>query len=573
MNSVTSVILATVVSLGVVAGSGINTAIAGSLSGAYLAGKHAGNRSDVEAAARYFAKALARDPENAALMEQALIYQAATGQIELALRSAKSLEAARPGHRMAALMLTADALRSGELETARTRLAETPGAYHPLVGAMLSAWSAYDPADLTAAEAAFATLDNRPIFKIFAGYHTGLMRHASGDVAGALEAFKGIAEQMQVPTGRMARAYGAALRDAGQVEEARAIYEGAMSVSVSDALMEADLAALEAGTEVEPLVLSPQDGAAEALFGLAAALGRDGEERLSLFYTRIAAWLRPDFNDAALLAAELLEGEEQYLLAIDAYETIPATSALSRSAEIGRADSLRKMGEEEQATEALKSLTRREPDAIDAHIALGDLLRRAEKFEDGAKAYSAAIRLMEDAGRPNWVLYYERGICYERSGEWDKAEADFFKALELQPDQPLVLNYLGYSWLEKGLNLDRALGMIEKAVQQRPDDGYIVDSLGWAHYLLENYPSAVRELEKAVELRPIDPVINDHLGDALWKVGRKLEAAFQWRRALSFDPEEKDAKRIRLKLADGLDAVLKSENAAKDTESSTANDG
>lgn len=544
-----------------------------SLSGAYLAGKHAGNRSDVEQAAKYYTRALARDPENAWLMEQALIYQAAAGKIDQALVSAKSLEKARPGHRMAALMLTADAFRRDDLAAARQRLTDEPNAYHPLVGAMLLAWSSSEDDNMEAAEAAFSGLDDRPIFKIFAGYHTGLLRHSKGDATGAVEAYKLIVEQMETATGRMARAYGAALRDTGSVEEARKVYEAAIAVSVSDALMESDLAALEADTPVEPLVATPQHGAAEALFGLAAALGRDGEERLSLFYTRLAGWLRPGFDDASLLAAELLESEGQYALAIESYEAIPSTSVLSRSAEIGRADSLRKMGEQDQAIEALKTLTRREPDAVDAHIALGDLMRRAEMHLDAVKAYNAAIDLMEKANRPNWVLYYERGISFERSDQWEKAEADFFKALELQPDQPLVLNYLGYSWLEKGLNLDQALDMIERAVAQRPEDGYIVDSLGWAFYLLEDYPNAVAQLERAVELRPVDPVINDHFGDALWQVGRKLEAAFQWRRALSFDPEPEDARRISAKLADGLDEVLRREAAAEPTESSTANDG
>lgn len=162
-------------------------------------------------------------------------------------------------------------------------------------------------------------------------------------------------------------------------------------------------------------------------------------------------------------------------------------------------------------------------------------------------------------GRPNWVLFYQRGICYERSGEWAKAEADFFLALDMEPDQPLVLNYLGYSWLEMGLNYQEALDMIRRAVAARPSDGYIVDSLGWGYYRIGDFENAVKELERAVELRPVDAVINDHFGDALWRVGRKREAEFQWRRALSFDPEEKDAKRILRKLEVGLDVVLAEE--------------
>ncbi len=540
------------------------------LSGSYLSGQHAANKSDIEAAARYYASALRRDPGNAGLMEQALVFQAAAGQIEQALMVAKTLEAAQPGHRMAALMLTAEAFRRGDLADAKARIGVAPTAYHPLVGAMLDAWAKFGLGEVEAAETSFDVLEDRPVFQIFAGYHKGLMRQAAGNEAGAVEAFAGIVSQMQVPTGRVARAYGASLRANGANDEALKIYQGAMAASVSDAILEAEVDALKAGAAPVMLVSTAQEGAAEALFGLAAALGRDGEERLSLFYTRIAMWLRPGFDDAALLAAELLQDEGQYDLAISVYEEIPVGNPLSRTAEIGRAEALRLKGSEAEAAEALRAVIRREPDAIDAHIALGDILRRGEKYAESAVAYDTAITLMEAADRPNWVLYYERGISRERSGQWDGAEADFFRALELKPDQPLVLNYLGYSWLEKGVNLDRALAMIQKAVEQRSDDGYIVDSLGWAYYLLEDYPKAVAELERAVELRPIDPVINDHFGDALWQVGRKLEAQFQWRRSLSFEPEPEAAALTRRKLADGLDIVAAEEAARKDASAAPA---
>ena len=153
---------------------------------------------------------------------------------------------------------------------------------------------------------------------------------------------------------------------------------------------------------------------------------------------------------------------------------------------------------------------------------------------------------------PRWALYYSRGIAYERSNQWNLAEADLEHALELKPDQPLVLNYLGYSWIDRGEKLHRGLKMIEKAVELRPDDGYIVDSLGWAHYRLGDYASAVEYLEKALELVPEDPTINDHLGDAYWKSGRMTEARYQWRRALQFKPDKEDVKPIEAKLDRGL---------------------
>lgn len=555
--------------------AGIAPASAQGLAGSYLAGKHAANVSDVEQAARYFGEALARDPENLSLMEQALIYQTAAGRAESAIPLAEKIVAGAPDHRLSHLLLVAADFRAGDYAAAAKRVEDAPSAHHPLVAGMLGAWAAYASGGSAAGEAKFATLGDSPIFRVFSRYHTGLMRHAEGDAAAAVEAFEDAADEMNAPTGRFARAYAGALRVSGDEDKARTIYQGALGIAVGDPVFAAELNGMDSGETPKLLVTTPEEGAAEALYGLAAALGREGDERLSLFYARVALFLRPDFDDASLLAAELLESQSQFALAIEAYEAISADSPMSRSAEIGRADALRQMGQQDQAIEALRALTRRELGAVDAHIALGDLLRRAERFGEAAKAYDAAIKLMEAADRPNWVLYYERGISYERSDQWEKAEADFFRALELQPDQPLVLNYLGYSWLEMGMNLDRALDMIEKAVEQRPQDGYIVDSLGWAHYLMENFPEAVTELERAVELRPIDPVINDHLGDALWRVGRRLEAEFQWKRALSFEPEDEDRDRIVRKLDVGLDVVLADEERedAEPSGDATANDG
>jgi Flp pilus assembly protein TadD len=163
------------------------------------------------------------------------------------------------------------------------------------------------------------------------------------------------------------------------------------------------------------------------------------------------------------------------------------------------------------------------------------------------------VQRFRAAGLPErWSLFYSRGIALERSGQWKRAEADLLHALELKPDQPLVLNYLGYSWIDRGENLERGLKMVEKAVELRPEDGYIVDSLGWAHYRLGDYPNAVQYLEKAIELVPEDPTINDHLGDAYWQNGRSIEARYQWRRALQFGPQEDEVKPIEAKLESGL---------------------
>jgi tetratricopeptide (TPR) repeat protein len=201
------------------------------------------------------------------------------------------------------------------------------------------------------------------------------------------------------------------------------------------------------------------------------------------------------------------------------------------------------------------------------HVTLGDLRRQSKDFDAAVRAYDAALALYEDETPAQWFVYYARAISFERLDRWEQAEADFRKALDLNPDHPQVLNYLGYSLVEKRMKLDEALSMIERAVDARPNSGHIVDSLGWVLYRLGRYEDAVPHMERAAELMPVDPVVNDHLGDVLWAVGRYREAEFQWKRALSFiDPDDVPTDispdRVRQKLAEGLDAVLEQEGAA-----------
>jgi tetratricopeptide (TPR) repeat protein len=293
------------------------------------------------------------------------------------------------------------------------------------------------------------------------------------------------------------------------------------------------------------------------LYGLGAALARQGGEDLGLIYLQFALYLTPQHPLALLSLADLFETLKKPELAIEVYERVPESSPLKRNAEIQLGLNLDQLDRTDEAREHLEALVKDDPEDLDAVIALGNVLRGRKQFEEAAKVYTQGIDSLEKPERRNWMIYYFRGICYERSKDWPKAEADFKKALELYPDQPHVLNYLGYSWVDQGVNLEQGIEMIRRAVQLRPDDGYIVDSLGWAHYRLGRFEEAVDELERAIELKPDDPVINDHLGDAYWMVGRKLEALFQWSHARDLKPEPDDLVKIEAKLKNGLQIPAK----------------
>ncbi len=321
-------------------------------------------------------------------------------------------------------------------------------------------------------------------------------------------------------------------------------------------------------------IRSTADGIAEVFYSLGSALENEASPDYVLLYSRVAEYLRPDHFEALLLSAELLEKLGRHELSVETYKKVPADHPSYHAAELGRAEALRQAGKPEAAVEVLEQLARRHGDLSVVHSSLGDLHRQQRDFAAAATAYDRALALVGDNESGRWFLYYARGICNERLGNWDQSEADFRQALELNPEQPQVLNYLGYSLVEKQTKLDEALEMIERAVAARPDSGYIIDSLGWVLYRLGRYDDAVAHMERAAELMPVDPVVNDHLGDVYWAVGRSLEAQFQWRRALSFvDAEtEEEAKpdRIRRKLEVGLDQVLEE---AGEAPLSVADDG
>ena len=306
-------------------------------------------------------------------------------------------------------------------------------------------------------------------------------------------------------------------------------------------------------------VLTPGQGMAEVFFSLSRALGTEAGTNLPLVYARAAHAVDPDHVEAVLLAGDILSEAGQYGMAVDAYELVPRRSPLFVDAEIGRSEALYQLGNVDAAIEVLRALSRDYSDLATVHTALGDVLRREDRFEAAAAAYTNAVTRIDRDQARHWFLFYSRGISYERSDQWEEAEADFRHALTLAPDQPNVLNYLGYSLVEQNRNLDEALGMIQRAVAARPTSGYIVDSLGWVFYRLGRYEEAVAPMERAVELEPNDSIVNDHLGDVYWMVGRYREAEFQWSRALSFDAEPAEAERIRAKLEFGLDVVLSQE--------------
>jgi len=533
---------------------------ADSLAGNYLAASQASYNNDFEAAARYYTLALADDPDNTGLMQNALLAFLSKGDLDQGLAIAQRMESLNADSQLAQLILLTDAIRKRDFAAANG-FYEKGIKFSPLLDGLLQGWIYLGMGRMSDAIERFDALGGNRNMKIFSNYHKALALATVGDFEAAEKIMQGENGQpLRIGRGSLI-AHIEMLSQLDRNDEALAIIKNALNGSGDLEIIDIQRRLQAGETLPYDFVTNASEGAAEVYLTLASVLAGDKNERFALIYGRLSEFLRPKSVAAILIVADLLNEQGQYDLAVRNFNKVPVDNPMFYSAEIGRAEALQANDQPDAAIEVLRGLSKTHKTIPTVFTSLGDALRRQSRFPEATEAYDAAIALLPEPQPNQWFLYYTRGITYEREGNWKAAEADFRFSLKLSPDQPLVLNYLGYGLVEKRIQLDEAQKMIEKAVELRPDDGYITDSLGWVLYRVGKFDEAVPYMERAVEQLPVDPIVNDHLGDVYWMVGRKLEAAFQWRRALSFAPEPADAERIRSKLEFGLDQVLKREAA------------
>ena len=543
-------------------GTAATPVFAQGLAGPYLAANRAFEHGSFDAAARYYVRAMAADPSNVRLKQSAMVSFVAAGDFRSAAGIAHVMRANDQADVFVDLVALVDFSSKGDYESATAAIALHQDHLSPLLWGLLDAWIKIGSGDIEAGLKAFDKLSDNDALTIYGQYHKALALASLGDFGAAADILDGNGEGALHLNRDSIVIHVEVLSELGRNAEALQVLEDAIALGFRDEQLLALREEVAAGklpdfTQID----APAYGMSEALVTLADALSRGEPDRTALFYARLAQHLRSDFVDASLLVAELLELEEQYNLAGEAYGLVPEDSPSFIDAEIGRAEALRAGGDTDGATEILADLADSFPKDVIVLNALGDIYRGVENFEDSVEAYTQAIENVSEFGPQHWVLFYTRGIGLERLKDWPAAEADLRRALELSPNQPFVLNYIGYSYIEMGINFEEAQEMIETAVAGMPSNGYITDSLGWVLYRVGKFEEAVAPMERAVELLPVDPIVNDHLGDVLWMVGRKLEAEFQWRRAISFDPEPVDLERIKRKLDVGLDVVLDEEAA------------
>ncbi len=522
--------------------------------GKYLAGRYAGSMNDTSVAASYFSAALVEDPQNLALLRRTFMLKISDGRFDEAVPLARRLLAAGVGEGTAELVVALDAVDNGNWQAARATLANVKGTgANALAGPVLTAWTLAAEGKTDEALKALDQLNDKS-YAAFGDFQRALIAEAGGRSDVAEPAYRALMGGAAGNWVRSVEAYGGFLERAGRKSDAKAVYDDYLARSPGNPVIRAANARLAGGQVPALLVTTPREGMAEVLYGAASVLTQDNARDAALLYLRLALHERPGFPLGVSLLADVLEQDGKWALSVETLKSIEADPVLGWNARQRSALALDRLDRTDEAVALLGKMAEERPGDAEVVITLADLLRERNRFGEAIAAYDKAIAASGTLEQRHWVLFFARGVANERTQRWEAAEADFKKALELSPDQASVLNYLAYSWVEQGKKLPEAQQMIERAVTMKPDDGYIVDSLGWVFYRQGRFTEAVSTLERAVLLKPEDPIINDHLGDAYWQIGRRIEARFQWRHALGLKPEQELGRTLTIKLEQGLPA-------------------
>lgn len=526
-----------------------------SAAGTYLAANFAAAQGDVKAATNFYATSLEDDPTNQDLLERTFLFAAEAGEIDRAISLTDRVLAEDPSNRPAHLVREVGALVKKDYATViKDTATPSPGLFAALTNRVIEGWARAGMRDTDGALNALDSLSMQRGVDGLRLMHRALIMDFGGRDKDADDAYKQAIAVMGTGP-RAADAYGRFLLRHGRPEEAKILYERALKDNPGNPVAERALREIAAKRTPGPLITSPAEGVAEALFGIAASLNDQRSADVAILYLNLTLYLRSDFDLSRVLLASRYEAMNKFEMANGLYARIHPASPYYAMTQVQAAINDGRQGQPMAGIQKMKALAVSQPQETDVWTALGDLLRSSDQYTEAASAYDRAITGTPQGDRRLTNLYYARGVSLERSNRWQDAERDFRAALKLNPDRADVLNYLGYLWVERGEHLDEAVGMLEKARALRPLDGSIADSVGWAYYRLGRFQDAMRALEEAVQLAPAASDVNDHLGDAYWQVGRKIDARFQWQHALQLNPDAKQKTLIERKLQYGLDPI------------------
>jgi tetratricopeptide (TPR) repeat protein len=524
--------------------------------GSYLAARHAESESALSEAADHMAATLKADPDNVEVLRRTILLLVSSGRTTEAVPLARRMAQIDSNALVPSLLLVAEEMKRQDPAAARAVLNRmSRESFAGVAAPILSAWVALAEKGPDEAVRELKALSAAPPLRIMERLHAGLINEAAGRPKEAREAYEGALQPGAKVPFRVLEALAAIIQRGGDQDAARAIFRTHPPDNPDAPLIQAIIARLGDAEPYPPIVRTPADGVAEAFFDLATSLFRQSENNMALVLGRLALHARPDFPLGHFFVAEIFEGMKKYEESMALYEDVDKAASFSWEARLRAAGNLADLKRTDEALSRLDAMAKERPERADVLFRKANILREKERYSEAVAAYDGAIARLGPMEPGHWSFYYARGMALERAKDFTRAEEDLGRALELRPEQPYVLNYLAYMWIDQGLNLDRARDMIKRAADLRPDDGYIVDSLGWFYFRTGDFERAVQHLERAVELRAADPVINDHLGDAYWQAGRFTEARYQWWRALNFEAPADMADKIRVKLDRGLGAI------------------
>lgn len=526
-----------------------------SLYGPFVAATLAQHDEQHASAAHYYLEALGADPESAYVADRAFFQLLYAGRMQEAAELAEKMFTADDALQddLIRLMYVLEAFKREDWAAVRARLGGSREAgFGFLVSPILDAWTYAAEDNLEQAHAALAPLLLDARLGPIAEEHYAYILDYLGDYDAASTAYLALAEEERPASLQPLVAYAQMMHERGDKSGARDFLGQQIKRFGDNRFLLREGARVTGGYGPSQEASNPRGAAGLIFYRLATEFAQGQSPQAAVVYLRVASYLTPEVSEIFFLLGNLLEQLGTPDAAADAYAAIPEMSPLKALADIRQIGALRQAGRTGQAEDMLRNALRESPNSSTHLVSLGDMMREEERFDEAVAYYGRAISQIRSPDENDWFVFFARGVCHERLGNWPGAEADLVMALRLNPGEPSVLNYLGYSWIDRGERIDEAKTMIEQAVEEHPDDGFIVDSFGWVHYLTGDFEKAVELLEQAVRLEPTDPTINDHLGDAYWRVGRKIEARFQWQHALDNGAEQDEKQAILDKLAIGL---------------------
>jgi tetratricopeptide (TPR) repeat protein len=499
-----------------------------SFSGSYLAGRFAQRQQDWDAAQGYMNTVLSYDGKNDEMIQRTFLLALGSGNFTTAKALAQKLVATKKdGTELALIFLSCDAINHDDFKTALGLLDKLPTeGFGQYTKPMLTAWSLMGQGNKAAALKILAdnTVPDDPAYRM----HAGMMEELSGNTAGATEHYKvAMANGLSLHTAVMIANF---FERTGKPEISHDIYEGLDKVYPYNPFISA-MEHADPKRVLKPNITHAADGAALALFDLATLLYEKRAYDSAQIYGSLVQELSPASPFAKMMMGDIAALHQQYDKAIADYSAIDASSPVYWISRVRMTEVYEASGQTDKSIAMLTALSKDDATRVSALVSLGDVYRRQAKYEDAVTAYNQALSGIPTMTAAQWPIIYARGMAEERLNRWPLAEKDLLQALSFQPDNPMILNFIAYSWANQGVNLNKALEYAKHAVALRPDDGYILDSYGWALFRLSQYKESVTWLEQAVSQVPEDSTLLDHLGDAYWQVGRQNEARFQWKHA------------------------------------------